>query len=119
MLCQIMDIMDLQDVETFLEQIAHEIDNFHPKEDFRNYVYPHSYTRRYSEEEAEIRNKLRDRCYDVCARYSPDTYTYIFQLYRLVCAEMHREARRSLIHAAANGSNVTPIQLHLFLAHPY
>ena len=119
MLYQIMDIMDLQDVETFLEQIAHEIDNFHPMVDFNSYVYPDSYMRRYNEEEAEIRNKLLDRCFDICATSTPDFHTYLLQLHKLVCAEMHREAKRSIIRAAANGNNSYVTQLQLILPHQF
>ena len=118
MLYQIMDIMDLQDVETFLEQIALEIDYFDPTEDFRKYVYPESYMRRYTDEEADTRNKLLDKCLDVCASSTPDSYTYLLQLYKLVCAEMHREAKRSIIRAAANGCNSYVTQLQLILPHP-
>jgi hypothetical protein len=117
MLYQIMDIMDLQDVETFLEQIALEIGNFHPMQDFNSYVYPDSYMGRYTEEEAEITNKLLDRCFDVCARVTPDFYTYLLQLYKLVCAEMHHEAKRSRIRDAAKRDTFNPFQLTLGLPH--
>ena len=116
---QIMEIMDLNDVETFLEQIAHEIDNFNPLEDFKNYVYPDSYTRRYTDEEAEVRNKLLGRCLDICATSTANTHTNLLQLYTLVCAEMHREARRSIIRAGANGSSSYVSQLKLILPHQF
>ncbi len=77
------EIVTLKDVETFIEQIAGEIDNFHPMEDFTNYVYPDTYNRRYTDEEAEIRNKSLDKCFNVCARYTENFYTYLINLFEL------------------------------------
>jgi len=119
MIYEIMDIMELQDVETFLEQIAHEIQDFHPLVDFKDYVYPDSYMRRYTDEEASIRNYLLEKCFDVCARHTSDFFTYLLQLYRRICAEMNHEAKRRIIRAAANTSSFSAIQLPLFLPHSF
>ncbi len=91
MLQQIMDITTLQDVETFLEQIANEIDGFHPMRNFSSYQRVDSTTWLYTEQEAEIRNKLLDKCFDVCTTVTPDCYTYLINLFRLIQAEMGRE----------------------------
>jgi hypothetical protein len=77
------EITTMKDVKTFIEQIAHEIDNFHPLEDFTDYVYPDSYFRKYTDEEAEIRNKLLDKCFDVCAYHTEDFFSYLIWYFDL------------------------------------
>ena len=77
------EIVTLKDVHTFIEQITGEIDNFNPFEDFANYVYPETHLRRYTDEEAAIRNKHLDRCFDVCVKHTPDFFTYLLNLFEL------------------------------------
>jgi hypothetical protein len=103
----------MQDVETFIEEVAQEIDDFHPLNDFANYVYPCTHMRRYTEEEAEQRNQRLERCFDVCAKHKPDFFTYLMQLFEQV---MERLAEGC---TAANGSCRNAYQLDLFLSHPY
>lgn len=74
----------MDDVKSFIEQIAQEIDNFHPLEDFVNYVWPNSYFRRYTDEEAEFRNKCLNNCFNVCASVTPDFFTYLLKLFEHV-----------------------------------
>jgi hypothetical protein len=82
------DITTLKDVETFIGQIADEINDFHPLEDFTNYVYPESYLRRYTDEEAAIRNKQLDKCFNVCSKFTPDFFTYLLNLFQLERASL-------------------------------
>ena len=91
------EITTLKDVETFIEQIAEEIDDFHPLTDFKDYVYPDSYFRRYTDQDAEIRNKQLDRCFDVCTKITPNYFTYISRLYE----QKH------------DGKNLKPISVNL------
>ena len=68
-------IKNLSDVETYFKQlILEEKLNFHPEEDFRNYVLLDTGLSSYNEEEAELRNHLLDECFDVCERYQADIY---------------------------------------------
>lgn len=60
------NITNMEDIRAFIEQIAGEIDNFHLLTDFRDYVHPDSFFRRYTDEEATIRNKALDQCIRVC-----------------------------------------------------
>ena len=76
------NITTMQDVVTFIEQIAGEIENFHPLDDFANYTYPDSHMRRYTDEEAETRNKQLDQCFDVCATHTDDFFTYLIELFQ-------------------------------------
>jgi len=75
------NITTMKDVQTFIDQIAQEIDDFHPLQDFNSYVYPDSYMRRYTEEEAEIRNKYLDSCFDVCAKQEADFFTFLIEVF--------------------------------------
>ena len=106
------DINTAQDVELFIEGIAQEIDNFHPLMDFTSYVYPGTHTMRYTAEEAEIRNRQLDRCFDVCAGYTTDFFTCLLQLFEQV---MERLAEG---YTGANMSRKGVYQLQLILSHP-
>ena len=99
----------MQDVESFIEEVAQEIDDFHPLNDFANYLYPSTDMRRYTEEEAEVRNRRLEMCFDVCAKHKPDFFTYLMQLFEQV---MDRLAEG---YTAANGSRRNAYQLDLFL----
>ena len=112
------EITSLEDVQAFIEQVAGEINNFHPLTDFTDYVYPDSYTRRYSDEEAAIRNTRLDKCFDVCASVTPDFFSYLLDMFNDVSAGIHHEKKRTLIHAGANRSYSNPTQLSLLLPHP-
>lgn len=107
------EITTMQDVETFIEEIAQEIDDFHPLNDFANYVYPKTHLRRYTEQEAEVRNKQLDRCFDVCAKHNPDFFTYLLELFEQV---MERLAEG---YTGANGGRRNAYQLDLFLRHTH
>ena len=74
----------MEEVKTFIEQIAQEINDFHPLNDFADYVYPDSYMRRYTDEQAECRNKQLDQCFDVCATHTDDFFTYLIELFQQV-----------------------------------
>lgn len=75
------EITNIMGVRRFIELLAGEIDNFHPLEEFSSYVYPDSYFRRYTDEEAEIRAKCLENCFEVCATITPDFYTYLIKLF--------------------------------------
>jgi hypothetical protein len=55
-----------QDVVTFIEEIANEIADFNPFEQFRSYKNPENKEHRYTEEEATLRDQLMERCFEVC-----------------------------------------------------
>jgi hypothetical protein len=67
----------MDDVKAFIKQIAGEIDDFYLLGDFADYVYPDSYFRRYTDEEAAVRNNALDQCLKVCEVYVEDCYAYI------------------------------------------
>lgn len=66
-------IRTVEDVKAFIRNVAFEIDNFHVSCDFEAYVYPNSYFRRYTVEEAEYRNQALSECMTVLQKqgYNP------------------------------------------------
>ena len=85
-------IDNLNDVKTFIEQIAQEINNFCPTREFISYVYPDSYFRRYTDEEAAIREKCLERCKEICEWSMGDYFGYMIAYYNVV---MVRKAEQS------------------------
>jgi hypothetical protein len=65
----------VSDVETFFNHlILVESLNFHPDEDFRNYVKLETVLPSYTNDEAEERNRLLDQCFEICERKATDIY---------------------------------------------
>jgi len=77
----IQQIETVEDVMTFMEQIAREIKDFHPMDDFTDYVDPATWQPRYTQEEAALRNKLLSRCLDILATVNADFYTFMLDVY--------------------------------------
>lgn len=74
-------INSIKDVETFFNKlILEESLNFHPDEDFRNYVHVDTGLPSYTEEEAELRNLLMQEAFEVCDRESVEIYQIGIQL---------------------------------------
>ena len=68
-------IQTKSDVEEFIScLILEESLNFHPDEDFRNYVHVDTGLPSYTEAEAEVRNRLLDQCFDICEKHQTDIY---------------------------------------------
>ncbi|EOZ96151.1 hypothetical protein A33Q_2744 [Indibacter alkaliphilus LW1] len=68
-------VKSIQDVEAFFKHLLeNESLNFHPDDDFRNYIHMETKLPSYSIEEAEFRNKLMKDCFNVCKREGTDIY---------------------------------------------
>lgn len=70
----IKEIKTVEDVKIFFNQLLDESLNFHPDEDFANYINIDTRELTYSDDEAELRNKLMDRCFVVCDQHHSDIY---------------------------------------------
>lgn len=71
----IAEIKFINDVEAFFKHLLeNESLNFHPDEDFKNYIHLETKLPSYSIEEAELRNKLMQDCFNVCEREGTDIY---------------------------------------------
>ncbi|MEO3402941.1 hypothetical protein AAFN85_03500 [Mucilaginibacter sp. CAU 1740] len=71
----ITDILTTADVELFMKQLVNEGTNAHPDEDFHNYVNMETGSPCYTPEEAELRNRLIEQCFDVCESNGLDVYS--------------------------------------------
>ena len=67
------EIQTIENMEQFFKElILVENLNFHPDEDFRNYVHVDTGLPSYTEAEAEVRNRLLDQCFDICEKLQAD-----------------------------------------------
>lgn len=68
-------ITSLTDVKTYFNHLVFERKvNFHPDDDFANYVSLKDHTPTFSEEEVVIYNRLMDESFDVCDKENVDIY---------------------------------------------
>lgn len=70
----IQEITTIDDVKTFFNELLKESLNFHPDEDFANYINIDTSESTYNIEDAELRNQLMDKAFEICARNSVDIY---------------------------------------------
>lgn len=70
----ITEIKSIEDVRTFFNQLHQEELNFHPDEDFCNYVNVKTAEPPYSSEEIALRNNLLDQCFEICEKEDTDIY---------------------------------------------
>jgi len=74
-------IHTISDVETFFSYLLHEESlNFHPDEDFKNYINLETALPSYSPEEAELRNSIMICCFEICENEGVEIYDIGLQL---------------------------------------
>ena len=60
-------ITTLEEVKDFFNHIVYDLDiNFHPDDDFKNYVSYETGIRTMDDEQAELYNRLMDESFEVC-----------------------------------------------------
>lgn len=67
-------INNSRDVIAFANQLVKEGVNFHPDEDFRNYINIETSEPTYTEKDAELRNLLMTQCFTICRESGIDIY---------------------------------------------
>ena len=68
-------ILSVDDVRMFFHHLVEERKvNFHPDDDFANYVSLKDHTPTFSDEEVVIYNRLMDESFDVCDKSNTDIY---------------------------------------------
>ena len=67
-------IKNLKDVTAFAKQLIKEEVNFHPDEDFKNYINLETKKPTYSKKDADFRNELMRQCFEVCEKDGADIY---------------------------------------------
>lgn len=67
-------IKTIKEVESFFKQLLRERLNFHPDNDFADYVNYDTHQPTYTAEEAEALNKKMEQCFEVCEHAGVDIY---------------------------------------------
>ena len=68
-------ITSVKDVEVFFHHLVEERKvNFHPDDDFADYVSLKDHTPTFSDEEVGVYNRLMDESFDVCDKSNTDIY---------------------------------------------
>lgn len=77
----ITEIKTLQDVKSFAQHLTKiERLSFHPDDDFLDYINFKTRKRFYTDDEAKLRNKLMDECYQVCHQANTDIYDLMYPI---------------------------------------
>jgi hypothetical protein len=73
-------IATLEDVTYYATYLVHGLKlNFHPDDDFSDYLCTDGITSTFSKEEVEIGNRLMDECFNVCESNQIDVYEFMGQ----------------------------------------
>lgn len=67
-------IKTTKDVVAFAKQLIKEGVNFHPDDDFKDYINLETKEPTYTKEEADFRNELMNQCFSVCEKKGVDIY---------------------------------------------
>ena len=70
----ITEINTIEDVKKFARDLIAEGINFHPDDDFTEYVNLANGESTYTKEDAEFRNNLMNKCFGVCEHEEKDIY---------------------------------------------
>ena len=73
-------IKTADDVKAFAKQLISEGVSFHPDDDFNDYVNFKENTPTYTKEEADLRNNLMNRCFEVCEKEEIDIYDTMLEV---------------------------------------
>ena len=74
-------IKSLKDVENFAKSLAAEGTVFHPDDDFSDYVTTDTNELAFSKEEAQQRNLLMEKCFEICSKENVDIYNFMLEIY--------------------------------------
>lgn len=77
----ITEIKSLEDVHEFILQLVGEGLNYHPDEAFENYINLETGEPSYSPDEAALRNRLNDQCFEICGTEGADIYDISMEIF--------------------------------------
>jgi hypothetical protein len=77
----ITEIKSLEDVTEFVIQLVSEGLNYHPDDDFENYVSIETSEPSYTPDEALLRNRLNTQCFEVCELVGADIYDISMEIF--------------------------------------
>jgi hypothetical protein len=75
------EIKSLQDVTQFVAQLMAEGLNYHPDDDFENYMNIKTGQPSYTLDEASLRNRLNTQCFEVCETADADLYDISMEIF--------------------------------------
>ena len=78
----IQTIETIEDVKVFVRQLLNEGLNFHPDTPFQDYINAETRQQTYTAEEADVRNKLMDKCFDICETLDADIYELCIEIFQ-------------------------------------
>jgi hypothetical protein len=77
----ITEIRSPEDVTEFVKLLVAEGLNYHPDDDFENYVNMQTGDPSYTPAEALLRNQLNDQCFEVCEAAGADIYNISMEIF--------------------------------------
>jgi hypothetical protein len=77
----IAEIKSIEDVAEFVSQLVDEGLNYHPDDDFENYVNMETGDPSYTLEQASERNRLNMQCFEVCDAAGADIYNISMEIF--------------------------------------
>lgn len=77
----ITEIKTLDDVTEFVVQLVAEGLNYHPDDDFENYINIETGEPSYTPVEAFLRNRLNTQCFEVCESADADIYDISMEIF--------------------------------------
>ncbi|HEY5569983.1 MAG TPA: hypothetical protein VIK42_00740 [Bacteroidales bacterium] len=76
----ILEIKTIEDVALFASQLVNKENlNFHPDDDFSDYINLETQESLYSEKEIQTLNQQMKKCFDVCNQFGTDIYVLMGQ----------------------------------------
>ena len=85
----IQEIIPVADVRTFFNELMAERLNFHPDDDFSDYVNYKTNEQTYTEDESAERNRLLTQSFEVCERLGEDIYDVCIEIFMKDFYEAH------------------------------
>ena len=76
----ITQIQTSEDVKAFAKQLISEGVSFHPDDDFNDYVNFKENKPCYTKEDADSRNELMSKCFEVCEKEAVDIYDVMLEV---------------------------------------
>jgi len=74
-------IESLEEVVLFMKELVAEGLNYHPDDDFEDYINMETGVPSYTSEEAALRNKLNEQCFEVCEKNNKDIYDISMEIF--------------------------------------
>ena len=74
-------IESLEEVALFMKELVAEGLNYHPDDDFENYMNMETGGPSYTSEEAALRNWLNEQCFEVCEKNKKDIYDISMEIF--------------------------------------